>query len=180
MPLQEDRFGLQAHSVPELLVLYDAVLERLRDLAVVRSSNNPVSDYAELLVTRALGLELAPQSVAGYDARAADGMRYQVKGRRPTAHNPSRQLSAIRGLGTPEVEPLEWPFDYLIGVLFRADFTVWRAAQIPVAQVRRLSRWTPHVNAWRFILRDSVWMEPGVEDVTEAVRTAAEPAPPGR
>lgn len=172
--LANDRFGLRAHAVPDLLLLYDAVLERLRELEVVRSSNNPVSDYAELLVTQALDLDLAPQSVAGYDARSVDGLRYQIKGRRPTKHNPSRQLGAIRGLGTPGAEPAHWPFDFLVGVLFYPDFSVWRAASIPVVDVRALSRWTQHVNAWRFMLRDSVWEVPGVVDVTEQVRAAAE------
>jgi len=169
----EDPFSLRAHSVPGLLQLYVGVLDRLRELTIVRSANNPVSDYAELLVARALGLDLAPQSVAGFDATASDGTRYQVKGRRPTLQNPSRQLSAIRGLGTPEAAPVRPPFDYLVGVLFDPDFTVHRAAQIPVTVVRAKASWTPHVNGWRFILRDSVWSLPGVIDLTEPVRTAA-------
>jgi hypothetical protein len=34
-----------------------------------------------------------------------------------------------------------------------------------------------YVNAWRLILRDSVWAIPGVEDVTDRIRAAAEAAP---
>lgn len=165
----DDRFGLRAYSVPDLLLLYVRVLDRLRELEVIRSANNPVSDYSELLVSRAFGLELAPKSVAGYDATAPDGTRYQVKGRRPTPANPSRQLSFIRGLGSPDVDP----FDLLVGVLFLPDFTVLRAAQIPVAVVREHATWIAHVNGWRFILRDSVWALPGVVDVTEEIRAAA-------
>lgn len=165
----DDRFGLAAHSVPDLLLLYVAVLDRLRELGAVRSANNPVSDYSELLVARAFGLELAPKSVPGYDATAPDGTRYQVKGRRPTLANPSRQLSFIRGLGAPDIDP----FDYLVGVLFRPDFTVLRAAQIPVAVVRENATWIAHVNGWRFILRESVWSLPGVVDVTDDIRAAA-------
>lgn len=159
---------LRTHSVAELLALYTQLLNELTARRVLRSSNNPVADYSEWLVAKAFGLELASKSVAGYDAEAPDGTRYQVKGRRPTATNPSRQLSFIRGFDR-EVEP----FDYLVGVLFNEDFTVMRAAQIPVETVRQHATWIAHVNGWRFILRDSVWELPGVLEVTETLQRAA-------
>lgn len=159
---------LGSHSVADLLSLYAEVLTELRDRRVIRSTNNPVADYAEWLVARAFGFELAPKSAAGYDVLAADGTRYQVKGRRPTGANPSRQLSFIRGFGGASE-----PFDYLIGILFNEDFTVQRAAQIPVADVHQLAVWNAHVNGWRFILRDSVWLRPAVTDITEPLQRAA-------
>lgn len=164
-----DPFDLRDRSVADLLLLYANVLSELRDRGVLRSSNNPVADYSEWLVARALGLELVSQSVKGHDAIAPDGTRYQVKGRRKTPTNGSRQLSAIRGL---EVEDTH-PFDYLVGVLYNFDFTVMKAAQIPIAIVRQHARATPHVNGWRFILRDSVWALDGVIDVTEPIRVVA-------
>ncbi len=165
----DDRFPLRSYSVPDLLLLYATVLGELRERGVIRSTNNPVADYSEWLAARALDLRLSPPSVAGYDAVGPDGTRYQVKGRRLTPANRSRQLSAIRGFGAPDVEP----FDYLIGILYNFDFTVQRAALIPVTAVRELSTWTAHVNGWRFILRDTVWGRPDVIDVTEQVRGAA-------
>ena len=95
---------LRAHSVAELLALYTQLLGELTARQVLRSSNNPVADYSEWLTARAFGLTLAAKSVAGYDAEAADGTRYQVKGRRPTS-NRSRQLSFIRGFGG-EADPV--------------------------------------------------------------------------
>lgn len=163
-----DRFGLRAHTVADLLLLYANVLTELQDRGVIRSTNNPVADYSEWLVARAFGAELAPKSVAGYDVAANDGTRYQVKGRRPTKSNPSRQLSFIRGFGGQSE-----PFDYLIGILFNEDFTVMRAAKVPVADVQELSVWNEHVNGWRFILRDSVWHRPSVSDITERLQRAA-------
>ncbi len=53
-------------------------------------------------------------------------MRYQIKGRRITRDNPSRQLSALRDLAKDN-------FDFLAGVLFAEDFGVIRAAIIPRA-----------------------------------------------
>ena len=175
-----DRFGLRAYSVPDLLLLFASVLGELRQRGVIRSTNNPVADYSEWLVSRALGLDLVAASAAGYDAVAPDGTRYQIKGRRITPDNPSRQLSAFRGFASVDVEP----FDYLAGVLFNFDFTVYRAALVPVAVVREQSTWQPHVNAWRFRLRDAIWNLPGVVDITEQVRAVtapeAEPRSPSR
>ena len=164
-----DPFALRERSVADLLLLYANVLSTLRDRGVLRSSNNPVADYSEWLVARALGLRLVSQSVKGHDAVAPDGTRYQIKGRRATPTNGSRQLSAIRGLEVQDTHP----FDYLVGVLYNFDFTVMKAAQIPIAIVRQQARPAPHVNGWRFILRDSVWALPGVIDVSGPVQAAA-------
>ena len=171
-PSLAQRHALSAESAPALLALYAAIVEELHGRGVVRSTNNPVGDYAEHLTARAFGLSLAGNSSIGYDAVSEDGIRYQVKSRRLTPRNPSRQLSAIRGL-----EPGADPFDFLVGILFTADFVVLRAALVPVAVVRQLAVRNDYVNAWRLMLRDSVWAVPGVGDVTDRIREAAEAAP---
>lgn len=154
-------------TAAQLLALFADVLGELRQRGIARSANNPVGDYAEHLVAKALGLELSSNSTAGYDATdAADGTRYQVKGRRLTGSNPSRQLSAIRNL--PDRH-----FDYLAGVLFAADFSVARACLIPVDVVEREATYVAHTNSWRLMLRDGLWSQEGVRDITEAVRAAA-------
>jgi hypothetical protein len=166
------RHALAAESAPALLALYSAILEELHGRGVVRSTNNPVGDYAEHLTARAFGLSLANNSSIGYDAISADGVRYQVKSRRLTPRNPSRQLSAIHGLDLAAD-----PFDLLVGILFTADFVVLRAALVPVAVVRQLAVRNDYVNAWRLMLRDSVWAAPSVKDVTDRIRAAANAAP---
>lgn len=160
---------LRAHHTMELLHLYADILEELRARGVQRSSNNPVADYGEWLVARALGLELSDNSKAGYDAVGSDGSTYQVKSRRLTKENGSRQLSTIRGMVDPAVDP----FDVLVGVLFASDFGVIRAASIPIAAVRPLARWQRHVNGHRFMLTDAVWLDPQVTDITAQVHSAA-------
>lgn len=95
----------------QLLGAYCSLMAELKDRGVVRSSNNPVADYTETLVSRALGLSFESQSQAGYDARGADGTRYQIKGRRLTSHNKSTQLSALRNLANR-------PFDTLAAVAY--------------------------------------------------------------
>ena len=174
-PSLAQRHALSSESAPALLALYSAIVEELHGRGLVRSTNNPVGDYAEYLTARAFGLSLAGNSSIGYDAVRDDGIRYQVKSRRLTPRDSSRQLSAIRGL-----EPGADPFDLLVGILFTADFEVLRAALVPVDVVRQLAVRNDYVNAWRLMLRDSVWAMPGVEDVTDRIRAAANAAPPPR
>lgn len=107
---------LQRLPISDLVALYAHVMEELRRRGVTRSSNNPVADYAEYLCEKALSLTRTEKSAKGFDATDSAGTRYQIKGRRLTAYNASRQLGVLR-----ELE--DNPFDYLAGVLFREDFT---------------------------------------------------------
>jgi hypothetical protein len=146
----------------ELLGLHARAVRELRRRGVIRSSNNPVGDYAEFLVARALGLQLTPKSTTGHDATAPDGLRYEVKARRITGAVGSRQLSAIRKLD-------EQHFDVLVGVLFDEDYGVHRACVIPHGTVLECASFQKHTNAWILHLRDEVWSLPGVVDATEQV-----------
>jgi hypothetical protein len=146
----------------ELLALYCRILEELRAKNIIRSSNNPVADYSEFLFCLAFGWVREGNSKAGYDAR--DGaIRYQIKGRRLTRHNPSRQLSAIRKIEGK-------PFEFLAGIIFDENFGVHRAALVPLVTVAQRARKSDHVNGWLFRLDDSVWAVSGVIDVTETLR----------
>jgi hypothetical protein len=152
-------------SVKELLSLYSHALNELCLRGTVRSTNNPAADYAEFLVSSALELNLTGKSNSGYNATDSMGSRYQIKARRITPHNHSRQLSSIRGLGKGRR-----PFVYLAGVLFNEDFSVLRACQIPFEIVSANSKYVQHVNGWKFHLRDSVWELSGVKDITTELR----------
>lgn len=153
-------------TVPKLLSCYGAILEELRHRGIVRSSNNPLSDYAEGLFCATFSWKQEGNSSAGYDAIDADGVRYQIKARRLRDHKTSRQMSAIRSL--PET-----PFDFLAGLLVNQEFDIIRAAIVPVAVVQAKAKYVGHTNSWRFLLRDDVWSEPSVRDVTAEVSTTA-------
>ena len=153
------------HTVRGLLRQYAAVLDALAQTEAIRSKNNPVADYAEWLVAQSLGLLLAPKSSKGFDASDIEGTKYEIKARRLTADNTSRQVSAIRSIGDQQ-------FDFLAGVLFDHDFNVLRAAKIPWLVVSELSTHRKHTNAAVFHLRDSVWDIPGVVDLTEQLQHA--------
>ncbi|WP_340288787.1 hypothetical protein [Sulfitobacter pontiacus] len=150
---------LEHKSVSDLLALHAEVSARLRSSGAVRSSNNPAGDYAETLFCRAFGWDMAASSEKGYDALDREGLRYQIKSRRLTASNTSRQLSALRNLEAK-------PFDFLAGVLFSSDYSVFKAAIIPHDLVLKNTRVSTHTNSRLFHLRDAVWAWQNVRDVT--------------
>jgi hypothetical protein len=91
----------------ELLKLHAGVSEELRARGILRSSNNPTGDLAECLFCKAFGWKQAGNSNANVDAISRNGKRYQIKGRRFTHYNQSRQLSAIRTSTRPT--SIIWP-----------------------------------------------------------------------
>jgi hypothetical protein len=148
---------------PELLVLHSQVADELRERGITRSSNNPTGDLAEYLFCKAFGWEQAGNSQANIDAIAPDGTRYQIKGRRITRFNNSRQMSAIRDMA-------ESRFDFLAGVIFKEDYTVLRAALVPHSVALERATYVKHTNSHRFLLRDDMWNAPGVRDVTSQLQ----------
>ena len=125
---------LDQESVQGLLKTYSETLKELRKRNLIRSANNPVADIAETLVALALKLELTRGSTAGHDAKDSHGVRYEIKGRRITKENKSRQLSFIRGLD-------EDHFDFLVGVLFDENFFIMKACIIPKSTVLKLAKY---------------------------------------
>jgi hypothetical protein len=91
--------NLAEFTAPELLALHAKLADELRARSITRSANNPTGDLAEYLFCKAFAWNQAGNSHANVDAIGPDGTRYQIKGRRITRFNNSRQLSAIRDLG---------------------------------------------------------------------------------
>jgi hypothetical protein len=147
----------------ELLALHARVSDELRSRGITRSSNNPTGDLAEYLFCKAFGWTQAGNSKANIDALGPDGARYQIKGRRVTRFNKSRQLSAIRDFEGEH-------FDVLAGVIFSEDYSILRAALIPRAVVADRAVFVKRTNSHKFSLREDVWDAPQVRDVTVALR----------
>jgi hypothetical protein len=152
-------------SLTGVLNLYSEILRELVRRKACRSTNNPVADIAELLVVEALDLTPAAKSTKGYDAVDLSGKRYEIKGRRLTADNPSRMLSAIRDCDAGH-------FDYLAGVLFREDFSFAKACLVPFDVVLRRSTYRKNVNAHIFELKDELWNTTGVVDISMQIADA--------
>jgi len=139
--------------------LHARVIEELKHRGVVRTKNNPVGDYAEWLVSQSLGLTLENNSAAGYDATDPEGVKYQIKARRVTLDNKSRQLSAIRKLEAAD-------FDQLVGVLFDADFNVMAAYQMPHSVMVEHAKYRSHTNAHIVHLKGTLLGDPNVMVIT--------------
>ena len=159
------RDAIRSLAVSELLALHGHIIEELRDRQILRTKNNPVADYAEYLVCRALSLTLAEKSTKGYDAMDERDFRYEVKARRLTDYNGSRMLSAIRSLEDRH-------FDFLVGVLFDSEFRIMRAAMIPYDIIKSVANYRKHTNAWVVHLSDTLWDKPGVRDITNKLTDA--------
>jgi hypothetical protein len=116
--------NLKTMGIKELLKLQAWITDELKVRDVVRTKNNPLGDYTEWLVGNALGLQLQMNSKVGYDGITGNGVRVQIKGRRITPGNKSRQLSAIRKYD-------EKDFDDLAAVIFDENFEIIDAVLIP-------------------------------------------------
>lgn len=146
-----------------LLRLHADILAELRRRRICRSSNNPVADYAEGLVAKALRLTLAGKSATGFDATDASGRCYEIKARRITASGKVNMLSAIRGLEKRH-------FDFLVAVIFNEDYTVHKALQVPFETIQRIAKFRKHVDGHIVMIRD-LWQTEGVRDITPALKS---------
>ncbi len=152
-------FEPETLTTQELLIYYAQILDELRARNIIRTSNSPIGDYAEWLIANQLGLTLMTNSTSGYDAVDLSGAKYQIKSRRLTQRNQSRQLSAIRNLENGD-------FNYLIAVLFNEQVEVQLVLKIPHQIIEHYAKYRQHVNAHILVLRGGILTDPLVEDLT--------------
>lgn len=137
-------------SDDELGPAWAAVMREMHNRELIRSWNNPVADYAERIVADRLNLKLAGKSAQGYDATDADErVRYQIKSRRLTSENPSRQLGVIRKLEDNE-------FDFLIAAIFDEELILSEMWSIPHAVIKDFATYVPTLNGHRITLRPAL------------------------
>jgi hypothetical protein len=147
-------------SAYELMNLQTQVLDELTARDIVQNPTQPVGEYATHLACAAFDLKREPTSTSGYDATNDEGIRYQIKFKRLMSPNDTRQLNAIKGLEQRK-------FDFLIGVLFDIDMTIYRAALIPFHTVAAKAD-----QAKLFMLTNKVWDIEGVIDITDKLKAA--------
>jgi hypothetical protein len=155
-------FNLSDLNEKELLRLHAAIINELKQRKVVRTKNNPVGDYTEYLVSKTMNLSLASNSAAGYDGIDKEGIKYQIKGRRITPENKSRQLSAIRNLDKKN-------FDFLVGVIFDENYSVLDAVVLPHEVVCEYASYRKHVNGHIIHLRGKILQDQRVNDISELI-----------
>jgi hypothetical protein len=154
---------LSVLSVRDLLQLNASIGDELRAREICRTSNNPVGDVAEFLFHRTFGWKLETNSKAGFDAVCPKLGNIQIKSRRVSLQNPSRQAGAIRNLD-------KGLFDYLAGVVFDHRYEVHIAMLIPHHLVVKQATDIYHTRSSRIYLRDDWLKIDGVQDLTGQVR----------
>lgn len=148
----------------DLLLLHSDIIEELRRRGIVRSANNPTGDLAEYIFCKAYGWDRAGNSKAGFDATCKRTKRkYQIKARRITSRNNSRQLSAIRELDACH-------FDFLAGIIFNERYEVVKAIIVPHSAILSRCTYVEHTNSHKLLLHDDVWKLPGAKDVTKKLQ----------
>ena len=155
-------------SNSELLRRFSAITLELRARGVLRTSNNVTSDYGEYVAKKKMRLQLVQNSTEGYDAVDGRNVRYQIKSRRITRFNKSRQLSVIRNIDSRH-------FQFLVAVIFNEDFSKRDIWKIPIRIVKKHSKFSKHQNGHIFVLDNNVTRERGVVKVSLTKSATGEP-----
>jgi hypothetical protein len=137
---------------------------RIRDL--LYNAEFDRADLAEGLAELAFGIKLAGGSTNSYDGTCSAGKRWQVKGRRLTAENPSTGLSVIRNLG-------EARFHYLLAIYFEEDFSVRAAYRVDHAAVQEHAGYSKQQGGHVLRLKQALLADARCIEVTGDVRWAA-------
>ena len=154
MPVDLTRF-----TVTDLPKLSASIIDELIARKVVRTRNKPLGDYTEWLVAKVLKLELASKSTLGHDGTDRKGTKYEIKGRRVTPENTSRQLSVIRKLEDKN-------FDFLVGVIFNEDYEILVAVMVPHNVVGEYASFREHVNGHILQLKGAILEDSRVSDIS--------------
>jgi len=131
-------------SDDELAKAWARCMRAMRDRGLVRTANTPVGDYAERVCCSRFNLDRAGFSEKSIDAIDEHGVRYQIKGRRLTPENRSRQLGAMRDVA-------DGPFDVLLAVFFDEDLNVEEIWSVPCEVVKEAA-FVARTNSTRFVL----------------------------
>ena len=152
----------------ELLEIYSNILTELNDRKVVRTYNSPVGDYAEFLIAKSLGLKLEKNSKKGYDAIDEEtNVKYQIKSRweRDFVSKGSRKLSVIRNYEDNQ-------FDFLIIVIFDAQFNVKNAYKLPHHIIKNYATYNAHQNGFILHAIGEFTKDNETEDIAEQIKAA--------
>ncbi|HGA2238647.1 TPA: hypothetical protein ACIRVD_000216 [Enterobacter roggenkampii] len=156
----------------ELMQLNQLTLDELERREVIRTRNNPISEYTEWLVADRMQMDLAPPSTKGYDATTTDGRKIQIKSRKNNLKNRSLILGIIRNYELNQ-------FDELIAVIYNPDYSIRYAISIPHGLVKEYGFYNEHQNGYTLRISNLLLKDPRVIDIIEfiepdAVRTSTE------
>ncbi|MDQ0629417.1 hypothetical protein QFZ44_001993 [Pantoea agglomerans] len=142
----------------ELMQLNQDTLAELERREVIRTRNNPVSEYTEWLISTQMGMTLAPASTKGYDAITSTGRKVQIKSRKNTIKSKSMLLGIIRNYELNQ-------FDDLIAVIYHRNFSIRYALLIPHELVKTYGRFNQHQNGYTLNITNAVIRDAQVIDL---------------
>jgi len=143
----------------ELLNLNKNILNELKERQIIRTNNNPIGDYGEWLSCKSLKLNIEKNSNAGYDASDKKGIRYQIKCRKITSNNKSKQLSVIRNFENNN-------FDFLIGLIFNETYDLKEAYKIPHNLIKKYyPKFNKHQNGYIVHLKGEILKDRLVKNI---------------
>lgn len=146
----------------ELMQLNQLTLDELERREVIRTRNNPISEYTEWLVADRMHMDLAPPSTKGYDATTTEGRKIQIKSRKNNLKNKSLILGIIRNYDLHQ-------FDVLIAVIYNHDFTIRHAISIPHELVKEYGFYNNHQNGYTLRISNLLLNDPRVTDIIEII-----------
>lgn len=155
--------NLKKLSSIQLLRNHFGIMEELKKQGVIRTRNNPISGYAEWLVSKKLNLLLTGNSTQGVDAIDKKGKRYQVKARHLVSPSSSRQLGVIRNLGKKQ-------FDVLLVVMFDRNFNIENAYLVPHKIIGRYARYSKHQNGHILIIKGGILTDRWIKEISSLLR----------
>lgn len=150
---------LRALSTFELIERYAEILDEFRDRGLLRTGSSLGSELAEHLVAVAYSGTRAPQrNQRGWDIEVLAEQRLQVKHRMLTGTHPNRAIDFSN-----------WDFHRCIVIAFNPDYSIQRALEYDVEELRPLAKRTSRD-------KDRVILEglppEKATDVTEKLREA--------
>lgn len=176
---------LTGATLADLFTLYGCILDRLSSREVIRTRNQPLGDYSEWLVCRALrGLLADNKSEKAFDVVTDLGAPL-LGGRGPHRGAHQRALIQVKARAIPaqprrdqlQTSPFHaGGFDYLALVLHRtSDFHVEHAVLMPVSAVHVYARpaTARRDDVLRLWMTQQVMTDPSTTDITDLLRTAA-------
>lgn len=146
----------------ELMQLNQLTLDELERREVIRTRNNPISEYTEWLVADKMQMVLAAPSTKGYDATTTDDRKIQIKSRKNNLKNKSLILGIIRNYDLNQ-------FDELIAVIYNHDFSIRYAMSIPHELVKEYGFYNEHQNGYTLRISNLLLNDPRVTDIIEFI-----------
>jgi hypothetical protein len=153
-------------SPKKLLQTFEAIKIRLEHLGVSSNQTDPVGQYAEYLVSKLYSANKTTNGTAGCDLLTPEGFKVEVKGR------VSRKEGYIPKTDIKDSNVSGGHFDYLVYIVFDADYNIERAYGMTVNTFKDVSDYVEHNNSapkWIFKAKPELLSHQDIDDLTNTI-----------